>query len=279
MLDRLIESKIDSSEKFRRTNFLLTIFFLVAMLLSGAMLYSLYAKPLGMTNTDLELSSIVAPVPAPPTEPPPVVETPKRELKVLSNTKAPSEIIRIVNQKSVDESPDIPKEFSTVKNRYASRPPGEFKIGKIDSAIASSNSLNPREGNGNNTGITAAPKSKLNEDTEEKEPPKMPKSVPPQPQPKVTKQTLGVINGIARDLPKPVYPAAATAIHAAGAVNVEVTIDEQGRVIAANAVSGHPLLRQAAEQAARRAVFSPTFLSRVPVKVTGVIVYNFIAPN
>jgi len=88
----------------------------------------------------------------------------------------------------------------------------------------------------------------------------------------------GVINGKATSLPKPAYPAAAQAIGASGAVNVQVTIDEKGNVISASAVSGHPLLRQAAEQAARLAKFLPTKLSGQPVKVTGVIVYNFV-PN
>jgi len=41
-------------------------------------------------------------------------------------------------------------------------------------------------------------------------------------------------------------------------------------------VSGHPLLRGAAEQAARGARFSPTLLSGQPVKVSGVITYNFV---
>jgi len=60
-----------------------------------------------------------------------------------------------------------------------------------------------------------------------------------------------------------------------GAVNVLVTVDESGNVTSASAVSGHPLLRQAAEQAARASNFLPTLLSGKPVKVTGVIVYNF----
>lgn len=87
----------------------------------------------------------------------------------------------------------------------------------------------------------------------------------------------GVVNGKARSLPKPVYPAAARAVGASGVVNVQVTIDENGEVISASAVSGHPLLRQAAEQAARTAKFSPTLLQGQPVRVIGVIVYNFVA--
>src|SRR5205807_8745513 len=77
-------------------------------------------------------------------------------------------------------------------------------------------------------------------------------------------QTLGVINGRASYLPKPIYSAAAIAIHAEGKVDVQVTIDETGKVTSANAVSGHILLRSAAEQAARNAKFTPTLLSNVP---------------
>ena len=87
----------------------------------------------------------------------------------------------------------------------------------------------------------------------------------------------GVINGKATSLPKPDYPAAAQAVKASGAVNVQVTINENGEVIFASAISGHPLLRQAAEQAALQAAFNPTLLSGQPVKVTGVIIYNFVA--
>ncbi|MBK8302603.1 MAG: energy transducer TonB [Chloracidobacterium sp.] len=53
-------------------------------------------------------------------------------------------------------------------------------------------------------------------------------------------------------------------------------ISESGSVISANAVSGHPLLRAAAEGAARGARFSPTMLSGQAVKVSGVITYNFV---
>ena len=67
----------------------------------------------------------------------------------------------------------------------------------------------------------------------------------------------------------------AGALRLAGKVNVQVLIDETGRVISASAVSGHPILKVPAERAARGARFSPTYLSKVPVKVSGVIVYDF----
>jgi Ca-activated chloride channel homolog len=97
--------------------------------------------------------------------------------------------------------------------------------------------------------------------------------------PKTVPKTVsgGVVNGKARNLVTPVYPSAASSANASGQVAVQVTIDESGKVISTNVVSGNPLLRSAAEQAAKSSTFSPTMLSGQPVKVTGIIVYNFTA--
>lgn len=89
----------------------------------------------------------------------------------------------------------------------------------------------------------------------------------------------GVMNRKAIMLPAPVYPPAAKAVGAQGAVNVQVTVDEEGNVISAAAVSGHPLLRAAATKAAREARFSQTLLNGAPVKVSGILTYNFVAPD
>ena len=94
---------------------------------------------------------------------------------------------------------------------------------------------------------------------------------PPPPKP----VSSGIINGKATSLPKPAYPAAARAVRADGAVTVQITTDESGNVISTSAISGHPLLRQAAEQAAKNAKFAPTLLSGQPIKIVGTIVYNF----
>lgn len=87
--------------------------------------------------------------------------------------------------------------------------------------------------------------------------------------------SAGVLNGKAISLPKPPYPPVAKAAKASGTVIVQVTVDEKGNVTSAHAVSGHPLLRASAQAAAYNAKFSPTLLSGKPVKVTGVISYNF----
>ena len=88
----------------------------------------------------------------------------------------------------------------------------------------------------------------------------------------------GVLNGKALSLPRPNYPSAARSSGASGTVVVEVTIDEQGKIVEARAISGHPILQQAAVQAARLAKFSPAKLSGEPVRIKGTINYIFTLP-
>jgi TonB family protein len=83
----------------------------------------------------------------------------------------------------------------------------------------------------------------------------------------------GVLNGKAISLPKPSYPGL---LDAGGTVTVQILIDEEGKVIWAKAVAGHPLLHEAARQAALKARFAPFKLKGQPVKVTGVLTYNFV---
>lgn len=98
-------------------------------------------------------------------------------------------------------------------------------------------------------------------------------------EPETSEKTVsgGVVNGKAIKLARPFYPIEARGKRAGGTVNVQVVIDEEGKVISASAVSGHPLLKPAAETAAKESLFSPTVLSGRKVKVKGVIVYNFTA--
>ena len=76
--------------------------------------------------------------------------------------------------------------------------------------------------------------------------------------------------------PQPAYPPNARGKRIPGKVVVRVVINEEGKVMAAQVVSGHPLLHPSAVKAASNARFSPTLLSGQPVKVSGVITYNFV---
>ena len=102
---------------------------------------------------------------------------------------------------------------------------------------------------------------------------------PPAPRPLMKPVSGGVLNGKALSLPAPTYPEFARRMRTGGLVEVEVVLDEDGKVISARAVSGPPSLRDVAVQAAQRARFSPTKLSGQPVKITGKINYNFTVPQ
>jgi TonB family protein len=106
---------------------------------------------------------------------------------------------------------------------------------------------------------------------------------PPAPSPPLSRSinapiSGGVLNGRAIKLPQPTYPPIAKAAKAGGTVVVQILVDENGNVISAQAVSGHPLLKAAAEAAAREARFTPTKLSGQAVRVAGVLTYNFVQP-
>jgi len=59
---------------------------------------------------------------------------------------------------------------------------------------------------------------------------------------------------------------------------VQVLVDETGKVISATAVFGPDELRDAAVKAAQRAKFKPMIVDGVPVKVKGILTYDFVSP-
>ncbi len=86
----------------------------------------------------------------------------------------------------------------------------------------------------------------------------------------------GVINSKAKNLAKPEYPLSARLRSAQGTIPVRVKIDEQGQVLSAKAMCGDPDLQIVSEEAAKRSKFTPTTLGGKPVKVTGIVIYNFV---
>jgi TonB family protein len=109
-----------------------------------------------------------------------------------------------------------------------------------------------------------------------------PEPEPPPPPPRKSGESAvpktiygGVVNGKATSLPIPSYPAAAREVGEGGSVVVQILIDEDGKVVRAQAIKGPRLLQMSARRAACGAKFSPTLLGGMPVKVSGVITYNF----
>jgi protein TonB len=277
MLDNLVESKNNSESAARRGGYLLTTSVLVFSLFASGILWSLFAKDLNIGSDSMELSSMVAPVPVSEDVPPPpeVIKEVKQDNSAKQESSLP---VRQVNMAQVNE-PFVPDKISTYPVAVKARPNTAYVIGKTDEDPTNGFTGTKRI-EGGTTGQVVAPKQKEVEKTEEEPPPTIAKKKEePKETPKIEKLrppvSGGVLNGKAISLPKPNYPAAAKAIRVGGDVNVQVTIDEKGNVISASAVSGHALLKQVSEQAARGARFSPTMLGTQPVKVTGLIVYKF----
>jgi len=88
----------------------------------------------------------------------------------------------------------------------------------------------------------------------------------------------GVRQGAPIFKPQPKYPQNARRFNASGKVEVRLTISVTGRVAKATAISGHPLLRDAAVEAARRWEFEPTVVNGTPVETELVLTFEFAVP-
>lgn len=84
-----------------------------------------------------------------------------------------------------------------------------------------------------------------------------------------------VLNGKAKHLEIPQYPGAASVNRVTGSVPVRVIFNEEGKVVFAQAIFGHPLLKNSAVESAMKCTFEPVELDGKRIKVSGVIVYDF----
>ena len=265
MFDKLVESEPAGAVRSRRNYFVVTTLAMSVLSLT-AVVVSIFADDYSL-NAGIDLAELISPVEmaqVAPTQPQP------REQPRTQQSSPSLQATRTENVRNIAEVTDQVPPISTVATSIAARPLDvPYRIGPVNSDPGTGSGRGTPGGDGNSVGLSGPVNATPM--TDEGPPPSIKKV-----EPAVPKQiSLGVINGKAESLPIPAYPAPARSVGAQGQVTVEVTIDEAGRVISAHASSGHPLLKAAAEDAARRAKFSPTYLSHVPVKVTGVIVYNF----
>lgn len=271
MFDKLIVSEPEGADFKNRSRYFMVSTLVVGVFFVTAVVFSIYAAEVGLGNRDFELVSMLAPPEMNPTE----TEPPRPERSRTEDQSQFQTITRQVNMARVDEIiREIPNTVSTTQNTQMERPAYDrFVISNVDTGPVGGQTSGRKTDGGSPTGsgisgLPAGIDTESDKDKDIEPPPVIKKKTPPP----VSK---GVLNGQATSLPKPVYSIAARTVGAQGLVTVQVTIDESGRVISANATNGHILLRTEAERAARNARFSPTLLSDVPVKVTGIITYNF----
>lgn len=266
MFTNLIESDSHAKEFKRRSSFFAATvavytLFLFAAAVAGVLTYD--AQVEAQTN-DLEILEWIPPVkpnvdrPKPST-PRPVSRPRATNAPIDPNLKVP---VRTNPTASVTDPLKAP---DTIGTSASTEPPvsGPFVVGtkNADPPGAPGGSETPCA---NCTGTQPA----VN-----------PETITPVVEPvKTTPKTVisNMIASQAVSLPKPDYPIIAKQARVQGPVNVQILVDENGKVISAHAVKGNGMLLRAAEDAARRARFTPTLLNSQPVKVQGVITYNFM---
>ena len=108
-------------------------------------------------------------------------------------------------------------------------------------------------------------------------PPPPPKIAAPPPPVAPTQITVGgdVQAALILEQIQPVYPSLARRGHIHGNVELRAVIGTDGKIKNLTALSGHPLLVEAALNAVRRWIYQPTLLNGVPVEVKTEIVVRF----
>lgn len=87
---------------------------------------------------------------------------------------------------------------------------------------------------------------------------------------------IGSLIEMATEKINPSYPQMAKMARITGVVTVYLEIDETGKVSSVHRTNGPQLLKQPAEEAARRWKFKPTVIEGHPVRVLGFINFNFM---
>ncbi|MEP6925337.1 MAG: TonB family protein [Pyrinomonadaceae bacterium] len=272
MFDVLVESNGEKGRGAKQSAYLGTTALVLGSLFLGVFIYSLFNTDLGyMSKDDMSLDTLVAPVMAEEAPPPP--PAPENKPQKQAQADAPKNVdFRTEIIQSMNEAPKVPDTIQNTKSNIPARREGVTTVLSSRNTDAAGGASGPdRSSSGTGQAVIAKPAAVIKDVDDAPPAPK------PVEKPKPTTISGGVINGKATRLVQPPYPPAAKAVHASGTVNVQVLIDENGNVVSASATSGNPLLRAAAVQAARASKFSPTQLSGQPVKVSGVIVYNFVA--
>lgn len=280
MLDQLVESK-DTFSGLRTLLLLVLIITIIAATATfGSFLWGLkdHFNRSEQAFADLKLDEVESPVPIADDEPPPAPE------KIIQKVEKIQQNVDVREKLMLDVSQSFkePDTTSNVKNTdKTTKSLNDTILGKGNSDAK----VYRKEGETvsiNKEGVESDPNKTLIEEKDDDGPKITKPTATPTPKPEPTAKPIprtvsgGVVNGKATRLVTPQYPSQARAVRASGQVSVAVTIDESGNVISASAVSGHTLLRGAAESAARASKFAPTLLSGQPVKVTGSIIYNFV---
>ncbi|HEY8410454.1 MAG TPA: energy transducer TonB [Pyrinomonadaceae bacterium] len=265
MFNNLIESSSHTKEYKRRGSFLLFTGATYLVLFALAGVASIYAYDAHLEEQTTEVVTLLPPQQIVPEQQPEAVRTERPRSADNNENRLPE---RAVAMLSVNHPEVVPENISATPNKNLPLPEvGTVAITGRDTPGSIAGPAGPSTGGRQ---VVQPPQVVI----PDQPPPPVPD--PPKP-PKIVSK--GVITSQAISLPRPVYPEIAKRMHIQGTVSVQVLVDLDGRVISAKALSGSPFLIVEAQKAALQARFSPTLLSDQPVKVSGVITYNFVLGN
>lgn len=269
MFNNLIESGSHRRDLARRSRFFLGTLATYAVLVAAAGVASVYAYTAHLDAQNYEVT-MLPPLATTPTTAQTPPERPAAPRRGGSAGVIPERTILIA---SLNTPPRTPPPISTVYNPIPPMPPGYVRLGEHNTG--SDRIVTGTIGPAGDDGIPIATNSRHRVVEVDDTAPTPPQPTPA-PTPRKPVQLSSLISSKIVSKPVPPYPQIAVVSHTQGSVTVEILVDEQGRVVAATATSGPALLRAAAQQAAMLARFTPTQLNGQPVKVTGVINYNFV---
>jgi periplasmic protein TonB len=259
MFENLVESGSHSADLKRKGSFLGVFALVYLILIAVGLVAGIWWASANIDQQNLDLVTLIAPVPVAQQQQQKQEAKPEK-IEVSKNVDVRRELIADVSRADL-----VPKEVSA---KASDIPP--VRKGVVTMVGSSDSNAIAPVAPGSGTGQIISGPAKV--EVADAPPPPPPKPTPPK-----APISGGVLNGKAVRLVQPPYPAIARSAHASGQVKVQIVIDENGNVISAAPISGHPLLQGAAVAAARSSKFTPTKLSGMPVKVSGVIIYNFVA--
>jgi len=265
MFQNLIESQSHRREFKRRGSFFLFTVAAYAVIIFGAGIGSIYAydAQLEAQANSLELMSWVPPVT--PVTPKPIIERSPAGPRSRSNAPVDSTASRperTVLLSRTDDPRNVPPTVGTIADPI---PPA------TRDAILSNRNVDPPTAKGSDKGDCLT----CSATTQTVVLPDKAPEPPPVKQPTTLRVASTILSGKAISLPQPPYPMIAKQAHVQGPVSIQILVNEEGKVLSAQVVSGNAMLSSAAKDAAMRARFSPTMLNGTPVKIQGVITYNF----
>ena len=268
MFTNLIESELHVREFKRRSSFFLVTVAAYSVILFAAGIASVYAydAQLEAQTSSLELVNWVPPV-EPVAKPPQETRSQPTRRSAPTNAAVDRNITISERRAAVSFTNDpraVPKDVG-IKGSDIPPVTGQVRLTGRDVDP-------PFDSSGDKTGCITCngTPTVVRVETDAK---------PPEPPPAkdVTRRVPSVVLASkAVNLPQPLYPPIAKQVGAQGPVNIQILVDEQGKVVSAQPLNGHPTLLAAAREAAMRARFTPTVLNGQPVKIQGVITYNFV---